>query len=132
MTTKRQENISNKIFSKNDVRHLWSIVANEANVIPSKQKESTSLLLSIKTTDGFTEENETDVLLSDNDVIDRKRCEQLSIVFRNHRANKRIRIELTHGNNEFSNNLIVEGKNRDWVISTYEKLNEFLKSVFPQ
>lgn len=67
-------------------------------------------------------------MLDDGDVIDLKKCETIEILLWD---SGRVRINLSHGDGRFNNNIIISG-DEDWVTNTFDKLNNKIESITPQ
>lgn len=129
MKTTRKKIIRNKIFSKEDVKNLWTKIKSEYDV-SQKEKNHSSLEIEINCIDGISYESETDDLLQDGDVIDNKKCSTIGIEYHDYKLNRRISLNLSHGD-KYGNGLIVRG-DKYWVSGTFDLLNDIIEAVRPQ
>ncbi len=136
MKTTRKKIIHDKIFTKRDVKNLWSKIKSEYEGSREENKYSSlvmnsSLVMKINCNDGISYESETNDLIQDGDIIDIKKCSTISIEYIDYKLGRRINLDLSRGNEHYGNDLIVQGDN-DWVAGTFGTLNDIIDSVKPQ
>lgn len=127
MITTRNRTIQNKVFSKDNVKNLWAKIKSEYDGSQSSHK---SLEIQINCSDGVSYSSESDDLIQDGDVIDNKKCSQISIDYHDYSQNRRISLSLSHGE-KHGNSLLVKG-DKNWTAGTFDTLNEVIESTKPQ
>jgi hypothetical protein len=88
--------------------------------------------MQINCDDWFSYESEIDDLIQEGDILDNKKCSQIRINYRDSKLERRISLELSHGNSNYGNNLTVTGDDKNWVAGTFDSLNDIIDSAKPQ
>lgn len=133
MVETREKTIKDKVFTKTDIRNIWGIFNSQPREPKTSYFSDPSLEVQIICRDETRYESENDELFSDGDIIDLKRVESISIKYRNFKEDKKITIDLMHGNRTYYNNkLTVKGKDKDWVAGVFSRFETLLSSVKPQ
>lgn len=133
MIETREKIIRAKVFKKIDIINIWNII-NKEYLNFKKEKEISSIRLSLNCSDWTRYESEIDDLIADGNIIDIKNIKSINIefyYFKQIRHQRRICISLRHGDSN-DNELIVTGEDRTWVGGKFKEIEDLLESVAPQ
>lgn len=113
--------IENKIFTKADIQYFWNKIS---------ENSETELILEFE--DGTKCSRKNDEPLKDGDIIDQKKCKEITISYWDWQQKKKINFNLN--NNRFSsyNRLEVEADDEHWFLGIFDKLKGKIDSVTDQ
>ncbi|MFA5047623.1 MAG: hypothetical protein WC516_01135 [Patescibacteria group bacterium] len=131
MKETRRKTISNKIFTKIDIRNIYKAVYEEYKT-SDVQSAGLSIRLLLDCQDGVRYESESDELLSDGDIIDIKKCTSINIEYYDYKSNKYISVIIRHGDSDYYNDFTVSGSDRNWVSGTFDRINIVIGAIKPQ
>jgi len=123
------QNIKDKIISKQNIIVLINHIFNIYEGLESAHKKIT---ISLHTTDSEVYEIENSNLDSNNNILDIKRIENIKIDLTDYRNDKHFSINLSQGDDKWSNNLVIGSKDELWVNNQKIMLEESIKSWQPQ
>lgn len=123
------QKIKNKVISKENIVKLIDYVFDTYNGIESELKKFT---LSFHTNELEVYEIENANLGPNDNILDIKRIESIKIDFTDYRNGKFISINLTQGDDRWSNNLTLDSKDEIWVNNQKIKLEALISSWQPQ
>jgi hypothetical protein len=123
------QNIYGKVISRENVIKLIDYFFNTYNVLKSEYKKFT---LSFHTYDNEVYEIENTKPLIEDSVIDIKRIHSIKVSLIDYRNEKEILLNLTQGDDKWSNNLTLESKDEEWVNNQKIKLEDLIKTWTPQ
>ena len=106
--------IENKIFKKSDIQYFWDKI---------NSKGETTLILEFE--DGAKYSATDDKLLKNDELIDHKKCKEISI----RHWNKKQNIYFMLSSYSSYNSIQVEGEDENWVSGTFENLKSKINSL---
>lgn len=123
------QNIYGKIITRENVIKLIDYLFNTYDDLKSEHKRFT---LSFHTFDSEVYEIENTKPLIEDSVIDIKRIHSIKISLIDYRSEKEILLNLTQGDDKWSNNLTLESKDEEWVNNQKIKMEDLIKTWTPQ
>lgn len=121
--------IRDKIFKKDDVLRISKKIFD----LYKKSKSGDKLFhIELRCDNEETFDIENSDLNNNIELLDIKKILRININFIDYRNDKRIKLNLSPGNDEWNNGYAVEGKTRAWVDTSVSQLDEILVSVTPQ
>lgn len=122
--------IRKKIFTKTDFLNIGKLFLSEYSSA-QQNKNHASLEFRISCTDGTSYESESIELFDDGGILDLKKINTLEITFHNYMLDSYINISVVRGGG-YSDALIINGKDQNWVNGVFTRLKEIIDSLKPQ
>ena len=122
-----EKDIKDRVFTKTDLRNIWSVFETQEKPHPAYVQP---LTLQIRCSDGTRYEGDDDELLRDGSIIDLKKVETVN--FRYSNSDRSINVSLTHGETLFSNSLSITGNDHNWLSGTFSKMEDIFNAAKPQ
>jgi hypothetical protein len=129
MRETRSIDVRKKVFSKDDLRHIWSLLNSQK--MPERLYLP-PLTVQIKCADGIRYESDNGDFLNDGNIVDLKKIKTIDFEYRNLEDDRKISVSLTHGDSSYSNDVTIAGGDADWVAGTFNKFQDILAAVRPQ
>ena len=129
MKKKISKKISNKIITKPNIIKLVDHLHTVYNSLKSDNKK---FLVTILCDESEKYEIENTRLGKNAELLDLKRVEKIEIDIIDYRRDKRISIELSQNEYDWSNTFLIEGSDESWVNNHNIKIHDYINSWKPQ
>lgn len=131
MIETREKKIKSRVFTKKDIENLWKVFNSQFSSSKIKNNH-TSLNMQVRCEDGTRYESEGNELLSDGNIFDLKKVISINFEYYDYKEEKRIALDLTHGNRYSYDSLTVKGDDNNWVAGIFNNFEILLNSIKPQ
>lgn len=122
--------VENRILTLDTIIKIATRLSSEYKSTKKKSHHS-SLAFSVKFSDGSIYDSENASIFID-DIIKSKRVQGLELEFHDYNDDKKICVELVHGNYYYRNEIVVAGVDSNWVNGTLNNLQTLIDGAEPQ
>lgn len=134
MRETKEKKVEDKIFNKENIRSIWSIVNDKfvesGDLLAINTHSRATIMLTIICFDGTKYESDLGDMLADGEMIDLKKVESVNIDYQDYTLSKMVSVTLSQ--NDYASKFIVKGQDRNWVAGTFGSLDLIFNSVKPQ
>ena len=131
MKIARQETISRRIVTHDDVIRLGRIFADEFSS-RSSVSSNARLTFTVRADDGTVFETDNIGDLSSDQVLRTKRIVSFDLSLSDYSNDLRMHLSISHGASDYRNSISVEGTDANWVNGSFTRLKDNIEACSPQ